>query len=67
MYDRGLGVLEKYGLTAKTVTRGRGSLICETEQGPKLIREYWGSPRKLEFQRKASAALPPGGALRGWI
>ena len=52
MYDRGLGVLEKYGLTAKTVTRGRGSLICETEQGPKLIREYWGSPRKLEFQRK---------------
>ena len=51
MYDRGLGVLEKYGLTAKTVARGRGSLICETEQGPKLIREYWGSPRKMEIQR----------------
>lgn len=52
MYDRGLGVLEKYGLTAGNVTRGRGSLICETQQGLKLIREYWGSPRKLDFQRK---------------
>lgn len=52
LYDRGLGVLEKYGLEAKTVFRGRGSLICETEAGLKIIREYWGSPGKLEQQRK---------------
>lgn len=52
MYDRGLGVLEQYGLTAKTVIRGRGALICETEEGLKHIREYWGSPRRMEQQRK---------------
>ncbi len=52
MYDRGLGVLEKYGLTAKTVMRGRGALICETERGLVNIRECWGSPRKLELQRR---------------
>lgn len=52
MYDRGLGVLEQYGLTAKSVKRGRGALICETEQGLKIIREYWGSPRKMELQQK---------------
>lgn len=51
MYDRGLGVLEKYGLTAKTVMRGRGALVCETERGLVNIREYWGSPRKMERQR----------------
>lgn len=52
MYDRGLGVLEQYGLTAKSVMRGRGALICDTEQGLKMIREYWGSPRKMEQQQK---------------
>lgn len=52
MYDRGLGVLEQYGLTAKSVMRGRGALICDTEQGLKIIREYWGSPRKMEQQQK---------------
>lgn len=52
MYDHGLGVLEKYGLAAGSVVRGRGALICETEEGTKLIKEYWGSPRKLEFQRR---------------
>ncbi|MBS6195421.1 MAG: phosphotransferase [Clostridiales bacterium] len=51
MHDRGLGVLEQYGLTAKSVIRGRGALICDTEQGMKTIREYWGSPRKMEQQR----------------
>ena len=52
MYDRGLGVLEQYGLTANTVIRGRGALICDTEQGLKIIREYWGSPAKMERQQK---------------
>lgn len=52
LYDHGLGVLEQYGLTAKSVGKGRGALICETEQGIKCIREYWGSPGKMEIQRK---------------
>lgn len=52
MYDRGLGVLEQYGLTAETVLRGRGALICQTEEGWKSIREYWGSPGRMEQQRK---------------
>ena len=52
MYDRGLGVLEQYGLTAETVLRGRGALICQTEKGWKSIREYWGPPGRLEQQRK---------------
>ncbi len=52
MYDRGLGVLEQYGLEVKSVIRGRGALICDTEKGLKIIREYWGSPAKMEKQRK---------------
>lgn len=51
MYDRGLGVLEQYGIEVKAAVRGRGALICETDSGLKIIREYWGSPGKMERQR----------------
>ena len=44
--------MEQYGLEARTVLRGRGALICETEEGLKIIREYWGSPGKMEQLRK---------------
>ena len=52
MYDRGLSVLEQYGLEAGAVYRGRGALICETQEGLVLIREFCGTPRKLEYQAK---------------
>ena len=60
MYDRGLGVLEQYGLTAEMVLRGRGALICQTE---KSIREYWGSPGRLEQQRKIQKRCKETGFL----
>lgn len=50
MYDRGLSVLEQYGLDAVAVYRGRGALICRTEEGLVLIKEFNGTPRKLERQ-----------------
>lgn len=49
MYDYGLSVLEQYGLTAKTTYRGRGAMICDTQEGLKIIREYRGSQKKLEL------------------
>lgn len=52
MYDRGLSVLEQYGLEAGAVYRGRGALICETDQGLVLIKEFLGTPKKLECQAK---------------
>ncbi|MGI6010763.1 MAG: hypothetical protein ACOX8H_04585 [Ruminococcus sp.] len=48
MYDYGLSVLEQYGLEAQAVYRGRGALICETEKGLKIIKEFKGSQKKLE-------------------
>ena len=50
MYDRGLSVLEQYGLQAVSVRRGRGVLICETAEGTVLIREFCGTQKKLESQ-----------------
>ena len=52
MHDRGISILEKYDLEASAASRGRGALICQTGQGLVLIREYYGSIRKLEYQAK---------------
>ena len=51
MYDRGLSVLEQYGLEAGAVYRGRGSLICETGGELVLIREFWGTPRNWSIRQ----------------
>lgn len=50
MYDHGLSILEQYGLESTAVYRTREAIICETEEGRVLIREFCGTPRKLENQ-----------------
>ena len=52
LYDYGLSVLEQYGLNAKTTFRIRGALLCHTEQGPVIIREFKGSEKKLKRQQE---------------
>lgn len=50
MYDRGLSVLEQYGLNVKSSYRGRGALLCQTQVGLVMIREFTGSVKKLQRQ-----------------
>lgn len=52
MYDYGLSILEQYALTAKTASRIRGALLCHTEKGPVIIREFRGSEKKLVKQQE---------------
>ncbi len=50
MNDYGLSVLEQYGLTAKSVTRGRGILVCDTKEGIKAISPCHSSEAKMRLQ-----------------
>ena len=52
MYDYGLSVLEQYGLTAPFSGRVRGALLCRTEKGPVILREFHGSEKKLSMQQQ---------------
>lgn len=47
-YDKGLSVLEQYGLVSENTYRGRGALLCQTQQGLKMIRPYDGAAGRLE-------------------
>ena len=52
LYDYGLSVLEQYGLTASFSGRVRGALLCRTEKGPVILREFRGSEKKLSMQQQ---------------
>lgn len=63
MYDYGLSVLEQYGLTASSSGRVRGALLCRTESGPVILREFHGSEKKLAMQQKLLVKLKEQGCL----
>ena len=63
MYDYGLTVLEQYGFTASASGRVRGALLCRTEKGPVILREFHGSEKKLAMQQMLLRNLRDEGYL----
>ena len=49
MNDRAVGVLEQYDITVSRTFKGRGTIICETDQGMCVLKEYRGKSEKLEL------------------
>lgn len=50
MYDYGLSVMPQYGLNVQNSYRGRGALICQTQEGLYILRPFCGSVKRLERQ-----------------
>lgn len=50
MSDRYEEVLKQYEFQVKSVRKGRGAWICETDRGMKSLREYQGTVKRLEFE-----------------
>ena len=63
MYDYGLSTLTQYGIEVKSSSRTRGALVCRTEQGILLLREFHGSEKKLLFQQEVLKKLSREGCL----
>ncbi len=63
MYNRPEQVLEQYELEVKSVSKGRESYICDTDQGQKLLKEYRGSRERAEFLAKMLEHLYHQGLL----
>lgn len=63
MYDYGLSTLEQYGLTAKSTNRIRGALLCHTEQGLLILKEFRGSEKKLKKQQELLLSMEQKGIL----
>ena len=50
MNDSYLEVLKQYEGEVTGVRRGRGAWICEYPDGPRLLKEYRGTVKRLEFE-----------------
>lgn len=50
MNDRGLGVLEQYGITPKRCSRVKGALLVDAERDYYLLKEFHGSEKHLELE-----------------
>ena len=49
MYNRPEQILAQYDLSINSISKGRESYHCDTDQGQKVLREYRGSGERAEF------------------
>ncbi len=50
MNDRAVSVLENYEIEVLRTWKGRGAILCESDQGLLILKEYTGSKDKIIFQ-----------------
>ena len=64
MNDSYLEVLKQYEGEVTNVRRGRGAWICEYPDGPRLLKEYRGTVKRLEFEDAVLGQLEEQGICR---
>lgn len=63
MNDRNTEVLEQYNLEIRTLRKGRGAWLCDTNEGLKLLKEYKGTIKRLEFEEEVLDRIQEESAL----
>ncbi len=63
MNDQYLEILQHYEGEVSEVRRGRGAWICEYENGIRLLKEYRGTVKRLEFEEAVLSGLKEHGIL----
>lgn len=64
MNEKYVEALEQYEMDVISVRKGRGSWICETTDGCRLLKEYRGTVKRLEFEDEVLGMLDTRGSLR---
>ncbi len=50
MNDRAVAVLEQYDIEVYRTGKGRGAILCDTDKGCLIFKEYFGTEEKLQIQ-----------------
>ena len=61
MYNQAEQLMEQYPLTVTETAKGRGALICITECGEKILKEYKGSAVRAEILHDVAEYLNKAG------
>lgn len=57
MNDRVIGLLDQYDIEVQRTRKGRGAILCDTNQGCLIFKEYTGNPEKIKLQNKVLEKL----------
>ena len=59
MNDRAVALLEQYEIEVLRTRKGRGAILCDTQQGCLIFKEYTGREEQLRLQEQVLKHNPP--------
>lgn len=65
MNDRAAGLLDQYEIEVVRTRKGRGAILCETDKGLLIFKEYSGNPEHLQLQDALLKKISREGLIRG--
>lgn len=64
MNDRAVELLGQYDIEVLRTRKGRGAIVCETQAGSFLLKEYAGSAERAELQNRLLQTISTGGGVQ---
>lgn len=64
MNDRTVELLEQYEIEVLRTRKGRGAILCDTNLGSLILKEYSGSPERIELQNKLLKQISDAGLVK---
>lgn len=64
MNDRAVELLGQYDIEVLRTRKGRGAIVCETQAGSFLLKEYAGSAERAELQNRLLQTVSAGGGVQ---
>ncbi len=63
MNDRAVELLEQYDIEVLRTRKGRGAILCETDQGCLILKEYNGNSEKIALQNRLLQQIAKSGTI----
>lgn len=64
MNDRAVSLLDQYEIEVSRTWKGRGAILCDSDQGLLILKEYGGPTDKIKFQDFLLKRLEENGTVR---
>ncbi len=64
MNDRAVELLEQYDIEVQRTRKGRGAIICDTNQGCMILKEYSGNQDRIELQDRLLKQIAQAGLVQ---
>lgn len=64
MNDRAVSLLDQYEIEVRRTWKGRGAILCDSDRGLLIMKEYGGPVEKIAFQEYLLSHIRESGAVR---